>query len=52
MHCYTWLFNDGRSCKVIKHILANRKWSAVDNCSVYRKLEFDLDHGAVIGLSV
>jgi len=25
IHRYTWLFNDGRRCKVIKHILANRK---------------------------
>ena len=51
-HCYTWLFNDGRNCKKIKHILANRKWIAVTNCRLYRKLELDSDHGAVIGLSV
>ena len=41
IHRYTWFSNDGRTCKEIDHILVNRRWSAVTNCRVYRKLEFN-----------
>ena len=49
IHRYTWFSNDGVTKKEIDHILVNRRWKAISNCRVYRKLECHSDHRAVIG---
>ena len=45
---YTWSSNDGVIAKEIDSILVNTHPSALQNCSVYRSLEFDTDHRPVI----
>jgi len=51
IHCYTWFSNDGRTCKETDHILVNGRWSAVTNCRVYHKLEFNTDIEPLLELS-
>ena len=46
---YTQFSNDGVTVKEIDHILVNTKWTVLQNCRVYRSLEFDTDHRPVIG---
>ncbi|CAF1551673.1 unnamed protein product, partial [Adineta ricciae] len=48
IHRYTWFSNDGIIVKEIDHVLVNTKWSALQNCRVYRSPEFDADHRLVI----
>ena len=48
IHRYTWFSNDGVTVKEIDHILISTKWTALQNCRVYRSLEFDTDHQPVI----
>ena len=49
IHQYTWLSNDGRTKKMIDHILINRRWlSSVPNCRTYRGVELgNADHRLV-----
>jgi len=49
IHLYSWLSNDSQTLKEIDHILVSRRWTAIINCRVYRKFEFDTDHRAVMG---
>ena len=49
IHQYTWLSNDGRTKKMIDHIMINRRWlSSVRNCRTYRGVELGhADHRLV-----
>ena len=49
IHQYTWLSNDGRTKKMIDHIMINRRWlSSVRNCRTYRGVELgNADHRLV-----
>ena len=48
IHRYTWYSNDGMTAKKIDHILVNTRWKAVQNCRVYRSMEFNSDHRPVV----
>ena len=48
IHRNTWYSNDGHTCKEIDHILVSTRWKAVQNCRVYRSLEFSTDHRPVV----
>ena len=46
---FSWISNDNITRKEIDHILVNRRWNSITNCRVYRQLEFNSDHLAVVG---
>ena len=48
IHRHTWYSNDGHTKKEIDHVLVNTRWNAVQQCRVYRSMEFDTDHRAVV----
>ena len=48
IHRQSWYSNDGRTAKEIDHILVNTRWNAVQQCRVYRSMEFDTDHLPVV----
>ena len=48
IHCLSWFSNDRSTAKEIDHVLVNTRWSLLRTCRVYRSLEFDSDHMAVV----
>ena len=48
IHRVTWFSNDGHTAKEIDHVLCNSRWRAVQQCRVYRSMEFDTDHRPVV----
>jgi len=48
IHRHSWYSNDGRTAKEIDHVLSNTGWKAVQQCRVYRSMEFSTDHRAVV----
>ena len=48
IHRLTWFSNNGTTTKEIDHVLISSRWTILENCRVYRSLEFDTDHRPVI----
>ena len=48
IHCLSWFSNDRSTAKEIDHVLVNTRWSLLRTCRVYRSLEFESDHMAVV----
>jgi len=48
IHRHSWYSNDGRTTKEIDHVLSNTRFKAVQQCRVYRSMEFNTDHRAVV----
>lgn len=48
IHRHTWYSNDGHTRKEIDHVLVNTRWKAIQQCRVYRGMEFNTDHRAVV----
>jgi len=48
IHRLSWFSNDKSTAKEIDHVLVNTRWSLLQNCRVYRSLEFDSDHLAAV----
>jgi len=48
IHRLSWYSNDGSTKKEIDHILVNTCFRSIQNCRVYRSLEFSSDHYPVV----